>query len=140
MNGADDAEDAQSKSDGEPRLTGTAALKTHLTLILGLALCTVAFWFELGRAVGGNPLSWAYVFEWPLLGLFGIYMWWKLLHSGATGKRRRQEGPSIAPEYEGMLAAWQDQQRELEATRRVEEEEASKLRGNLDDSPRANDS
>jgi hypothetical protein len=103
------------------RLTGAAAFKTHLTLILGLALCTAAFWFELGRAVRGNGLSWAYVFEWPLLGLFAIYMWWKILHPGVTTKLRRRTRPALAPEYEGMLAAWQEHQQELEATRRVDE-------------------
>ena len=105
------------------RLTGAAAFKTHVILLLGLALCTAAFWFELGRAERGNGLSWAYVFEWPLLGLFAIYMWWKLLHPGVTARERRRERPGVAPEYEGMLAAWQEHQRELQATRRADEGE-----------------
>jgi len=110
-------------------------MKTHLTLVVGLALCTAAFWFELGRAEGGNELSWAYVFEWPLLGLFALYMWWKLLHPGFTFRRAR-ERPAVAPEYQGMLEAWQSEVRKLEISRRAEETESAKPAGNavtLDD-------
>ena len=32
------------------------------------------------RAVGGNSLSWAYVFEWPLFAGYAIYMWWRFVH------------------------------------------------------------
>ena len=100
------------------RLTGAEAAKAHLTLALGLALCAVAFWFELHRALAGNSLSWAYVFEWPLFGLFGLYMWWNVLHGQAavqrSGRRsRRPAAPAVAPEFEGMLRAWQDHQRRL---------------------------
>jgi hypothetical protein len=49
-------------------------------LVLCLLICSSAFIFELTRALGGNALSWAYVFEWPLFAGFGTYMWWKLLH------------------------------------------------------------
>jgi hypothetical protein len=98
------------------RLSGLDALKLHLTLASGLALCAVAFWFELGRAEGGNSLSWAYVFEWPLLGLFGVYMWWNLLHGGTSALRRRKAKPDVAPEFTGMLAAWQEYQRDLHAS------------------------
>lgn len=98
-----------------PRLKGAEALRLHLTLLAGLALCAAAFWFEIGRAERGNALSWAYVFEWPLLGIFAVYMWWKILHPGREAlKVRRSTKPAIAPEFEGMLAAWQDHQRDLQ--------------------------
>jgi len=105
-------------------MTSAAAMKTHGTLLVGLAFCGVAFWFELGRALRGNNLSWAYVFEWPLLGLFAVYMWWKLLHPGFTIRRSREK-PTIAPEYEGMLVAWQEEQRRLEDARLSEESEST---------------
>ncbi len=95
----------------------------HVTLLVGLAFCALAFWFELGRAEGGNELSWAYVFEWPLLGGFAVYMWWKVLH-GERSPRRRTREPGLAPEYEGMLNAWQAHQRELaESIRRERDDE-----------------
>ena len=109
------------------RLRGTAAVKAHVTLALGLLLCAAAFWFELGRALGGNALSWAYVFEWPLLGIFAVYMWWKFLHPGrdaareAARNRRRPPKPVVAPQYEGMLAAWEEHQRDLAARQATED-------------------
>lgn len=126
MNGIEESDDEGPASKDATRLTGALAVRTHLTLLVGLVLCGLAFWFELGRAERGNALSWAYVFEWPLLAIFAIYMWWKLLHPGFTFKQRRAK-PAIAPEYEGMLAAWQIEQRKIEATRLAEEAGAKEL-------------
>jgi len=104
------------------RLSGRPALKAHATLAAGLALCVAAFWFEIGRALGGNSLSWAYVFEWPLLGAFAVYMWWKVIHPDAEGSKIRDKKArtKISPEFEGMLAAWQDHQEELVKSREPE--------------------
>jgi hypothetical protein len=42
----------------------------------------VAFWgmlwlgdWQFHRAIGGNGLSWAYTFEWPLFAVFGVVFW-----------------------------------------------------------------
>jgi len=119
VDGVEGPDGAQLAPPSPSRLRGAAAVKAHCTLGVGLALCAVAFWFEIGRALGGNALSWAYVFEWPLLGVFGVYMWWNVLHPGRRQRPPRRTAPAIAPEYNAMLAAWQDHQRELEATQRV---------------------
>ena len=97
-----------------PRPKGT--WKSHVTLAAGLLLCALAFWFELGRAFRGNSLSWAYVFEWPLLGGFGVYMWWKV-NRPERPDVRGSDKPTVAPEFEGMLAAWQEHQRDLQSSR-----------------------
>jgi hypothetical protein len=114
-----DVENFESEASSEVaphRLAGGAALKLHVTLLMGLTLCGAAFWFELGRAERGNSLSWAYVFEWPLLAAYAVYMWWKFLHPAGNAPRgRRAVTPAVAPEFEGMLLAWQEHQRELEA-------------------------
>jgi len=70
------------------RLRGADALRLHLTLAVGLAICIGAFIIEVIRALDGNTLSWAYVFEWPIFAAFAIYMWWNLLH-GQDGARRK---------------------------------------------------
>ncbi len=103
------------------RLRGAAAVKTHLTLAAGLLVCAAAFWFEVGRALGGNTLSWAYVFEWPLLGGFAVYMWWKVLHPDAEVRPPKKPRAELAPEYSGMLAAWEQHQSELAAQRQRED-------------------
>ena len=50
-------------------------LRIHLGLVLAEFLCLSGFTFELYRALSGNSLSWAYVFEWPLFGGYAFYMW-----------------------------------------------------------------
>jgi len=113
-------EAARSERPGEQispqRLRGAATVKLNLTCALGIALCALAFWFELGRAMGGNSLSWAYVFEWPLLACFAAYMWWRL--RGGHPAKTASPGPEtqeVAAEYRGMLAAWQEHQARLAA-------------------------
>ena len=53
--------------------------RIHLGLLLASLICMPAFVIELWRALGGNTLSWAYVFEWPALQGYAFYMWRKLL-------------------------------------------------------------
>ncbi len=92
-------------------------------LMVGLVFCGVAFWFELKRALGGNGLSWAYVFEWPLLGGFAVYMWWNILHPDREKTRKRSaEKPSIAPQFNSMLAAWEERQRDLAAAQEAHDQ------------------
>ena len=94
-------------------------MRLHVGVVLAASICVSACWIEVIRALDGNSLSWAYVFEWPLLAIFGIYMWWNFLHEGTTGLRRnRRAKPTMAPEYSGMLSAWQEYQRELAASQK----------------------
>ena len=65
------------------------ALRIHLGLVLAEVICVSAFIFELNRARSGNTLSWAYVFEWPILGVYAIYVWRKLLRPDADSASRR---------------------------------------------------
>ncbi|HUY43154.1 MAG TPA: hypothetical protein VMU98_05260 [Acidimicrobiales bacterium] len=99
-------------------LRGSAAARAHATLAVGLAFCALAFWFEFRRAEGGNSLSWAYVFEWPLLAVFAVYMWWKMIHpDGEVTAKRSAKKAALAPEFDGMLQAWEQSQRDLHQTR-----------------------
>jgi hypothetical protein len=59
---------------------GTGRLvRLHLGLLSACAICTSGFVIEVLRATGGNALSWAYVFEWPFLCGYAIYMWRRLV-------------------------------------------------------------
>jgi hypothetical protein len=102
-------------SAGQPRrLTGSVALRLHLILAAGLAVCVGAFTIEVLRALGGNTLSWLYVCEWPFFAGFGIYMWWKLLHESYGAPIRSDDGPkasegaspAAAEEHDEALRAW----------------------------------
>jgi hypothetical protein len=105
------------------RLRGAPALRAHVTLVLGLAFCALAFWFELKRALGGNGLSWAYVFEWPLLGAFAVYMWWNVLHPDREKNRKHKDDKKlVAPEFNSMLVAWEERQRDLAAAQEAHDQ------------------
>jgi hypothetical protein len=95
------------------RLTGAEAAKLHLTLVAGLALCVAAFLFEVRRALGGNELSWAYVFEWPMFAVFAVYMWWTTLHQSRRKHRAQVKPKVVAPEHVDMLIKWQQHLRTM---------------------------
>ena len=76
-----------------------------------------AFVVEVLRAVGGNTLSWAYVFEWPIFGAYAIYLWHRLLQD-----ERRADDASLdaipQPEVPGpnpALDAYNDYLRRVHA-------------------------
>jgi hypothetical protein len=60
------------------------AFRLHAVILIVvpgfMALCV----WQITRALGGNSLSWAYVFEWPLFAAYAVYMWWRLVHEGAV--------------------------------------------------------
>lgn len=58
---------------------GKKTLGIYLGFLLGEAICALAFYVEVRRALGGNTLSWAYVVEWPLFAAYIVYMWRRLL-------------------------------------------------------------
>lgn len=75
--------------------------KIHFGLFLAEIICVPAFLFEFYRALSGNLLSWAYVVEWPLLGGYAVYMWYKLL-------KEERRGPRPAPTLASQTAAEAD--------------------------------
>jgi hypothetical protein len=49
----------------------------HATAVLGVwGMAWMGDW-QFHRAMGGNSLSWAYTFEWPLFAVFGVVFWAK---------------------------------------------------------------
>ena len=61
------------------------ALKLHVVILIVVpAFLALCIW-QLSRALGGNSLSWAYVFEWPLFAAYAVYMWWRFVHEAAEG-------------------------------------------------------
>ena len=92
----------------EFKIVGMAArpksmFRINLGLFLAELICIPAFVFEIKRALGGNTLSWAYVFEWPLLAGYAGYMWHKLRQDV------RGEGPHrpvVFDDVDPELDAW----------------------------------
>ncbi len=59
---------------------GARALVLHLLLGAWLVLCALAAWWQIGRAVGGNALSYLYAIEWPVFGVLGVIGWFALIN------------------------------------------------------------
>jgi len=67
---------------------GTAGRRnvlTHLTAAVVVPGCIALCWWQVTRALAGNTLSWAYVFEWPIFAGYGVFMWWRLIHEPRDG-------------------------------------------------------
>jgi hypothetical protein len=62
------------------------ALRLHAVILVVvpgfMALCI----WQVHRALSGNSLSWAYVFEWPIFAAYAVYMWWRLVHEVAEDR------------------------------------------------------
>jgi len=67
--------------------------RIHVALVLAEIICLSAFIVEIRRALSGNELSWAYVFEWPLFAGYAVYMWLKLIHDDASPAREVPHEP-----------------------------------------------
>jgi hypothetical protein len=76
------------------------ALKLHAVILLVVpAFMALCIW-QIYRAVGGNSLSWAYVFEWPLFAGYAVYMWWRFVHEdpdSSPATETTAERPAPAP-------------------------------------------
>ena len=59
-------------------------ISLHVVTLLLVSSFILAAWWQYECAVGGNGLSWAYVFEWPAFAIYAIYMWWRLIHDKHT--------------------------------------------------------
>ena len=93
----------------EVRPFSTGALRYHVPLVLGVAGCLAAGWFELTRARAGHTVAWVYVFEWPAFAVAGVVIWWRII----TNRDERRPGPDASAPQDGPaaevdpgLAAW----------------------------------
>jgi hypothetical protein len=59
------------------------AIKLHVVILIVVPSFLALMLWQIDRALGGNTLSWAYVFEWPLFACYAIYMWWRFVHEAA---------------------------------------------------------
>jgi hypothetical protein len=98
-----------------------SAVRLHVTALIVVPGCLAAGGFELSRALAGNPLSWAYVFEWPFFAVFCVRIWWRLWHeeraTAAPAAAPPTALPTALPAFSGaaggadddpQLRAWQD--------------------------------
>jgi DNA-binding transcriptional regulator of glucitol operon len=77
------------------------AFVLHFVLLCWLAMSAVAAWWQVGRAVQGNSLSFLYAIEWPVIGVLGVLGWYALLNLEKVTARQEQE----RREYEERMRA-----------------------------------
>ncbi len=77
------------------------ALVLHLALIAWVALCGLAAWWQVGRAIGGNSLSYMYSIEWPVFGVLGVLGWYALINQAKVTEHEEQ----VRRDYEATMRA-----------------------------------
>ena len=97
-------------SDAEPARRSRGGWRDfwqlHVPLVLVLSLCTFITIIEVRRASEGVWRAWAYMFEWPLIGLFTIWIWHRYRTEGSVTKgfvdrwKERVASLSAASEHE----------------------------------------
>lgn len=91
------------------------ARRLHLTLLVALPGCLAAGWFELTRAMAGREIAWAYAFEWPLFGVLGTYVWWRLVHDVAPAPRQATTAqPALGQSSDAAKLAGQSVERDAD--------------------------
>ena len=86
------------------------AMGLHATILVVLPVFGLLCAWQVRRALSGNGLSWAYVFEWPFFAGYAVYLWWKLVNEDpeplSTAATRRTEPASsgLAAETQPDLA------------------------------------
>ena len=84
------------------------ALLLHCLLVLWVAGCAAAAWWQVGRAADGNSLSFLYAIEWPLFGILGFLGWYALLNMEKVTEHQEK----ARREYEDLMREQARQARE----------------------------
>lgn len=64
-------------------------------------MCASAAWWQVGRAVQGNSLSFLYAIEWPVIAVLGVLGWYALL----TIEKVTEQQEAARREYEESMRA-----------------------------------
>ena len=84
--------------------------------IVVLVGCAVATSVEFTRAGDGVWRAWVYTFEWPLIGLFAIWVWYRYrIRDGIrrTPKPRTRDAQTEDDPVDPALSRWQEYQRKI---------------------------
>ncbi|HEY7930758.1 MAG TPA: hypothetical protein VIC81_00650 [Acidimicrobiales bacterium] len=95
------------------------AMGLHGALIVWITSCAVAAWWQVGRAIQGNSLSFLYAIEWPAFAVLGVLGWYALLNLEKVPdeeiEARRQYEERMREEARAARVAAQDEDPTLRA-------------------------
>ena len=96
----------------------------HVPLAVALLVCTTATVIEFSRATEGVTRAWAYTFQWPLFGLFAIWMWVRYRRED-RGDRREDSGDTRMRRnpFSGLTEHWRQRVVQAEAAADAENDE-----------------
>jgi DNA-binding transcriptional regulator of glucitol operon len=69
----------------------------HLLALVAFGGCLALGWWQFRRASGGNGLSWAYTFEWPVFAGFVVLVWAHAVRDALRGVTRERPAPDAPP-------------------------------------------
>lgn len=108
----------------EPRRFWRDFWQLDIPLVVVVAGCAAATIVELGRAEEGVWRAWVYTFEWPLIGLFALWIWYRYrIRKGIrrAGKPNTDNKVDINAPVDPALSRWQEYQRKLRENATPEE-------------------
>ncbi len=73
------------------------AILAHVAVLVTVAFCLFAGWWQLTRARSGNALSWVYAVQWPIFAVVAVVMWWQIVHHPSADERPATETESVDP-------------------------------------------
>src|SRR2546430_8378333 len=80
------------------RFLTPAWLLRHAIAVVLVAGCLALGWWQIGRARGGNALSYGYAIEWPVFALFVIFVWSREVRAERRGGYADPPAPPTIPE------------------------------------------
>jgi hypothetical protein len=81
------------------RLTSPGWLLRHAAVLVVVGAFGWLGWWQIGRAAGGNALSFGYAIEWPFFGAFVIFLWVREMRATLRARHDGRAGaPSVPPQ------------------------------------------
>jgi DNA-binding transcriptional regulator of glucitol operon len=96
------------------RYLSARALALHAALVVWLGSCAAADWWQVGRAIHGNQLSYLYVIEWPLFAVLGVLGWYALLRMESPTDAETESRRAFEDRMRAEAVAAREAQREDE--------------------------
>ncbi|HEX3794426.1 MAG TPA: hypothetical protein VHV57_07995 [Acidimicrobiales bacterium] len=81
------------------------AITLHVVIAIVVPTFAALCFWQIHRALDGNSLSWAYVFEWPFFAGYAVYMWWRFVHEVPPGQTQPPKMAAAAAPPTGAEAA-----------------------------------